>query len=180
VANPTTEAQQQAEEAATTAVEKGKEAGRSAREASGELVGEARDQVGDVTTEIKGQARQLLDDTRSQIRSQADSQKALLADALGTLGRELQALVNGQPDQAGNTGRYVEQAGNAVGNLAAQVRDRNVAGIVDDVQRFARRRPAVYLAAMAAAGFVAGRLARSTSDDRDRASTPGGGQADGP
>ena len=174
MAETTTDAREQAREAASTAVEQGKEAVGTAREVTGELLDETRDQVGTVTAEVKDQARRLFDDTRSQVRDQADNQRSQLAVALGTFSSELQALVNGRPDEAGAAGRYVLQAGNAVGELAAQVGDRDLAGIVDDVQRFARRRPGVFLAAVAATGFVAGRLARSaTDDDGDPASEPG-------
>lgn len=172
MADTTTGTRSQAKETAATAVEQGKETAGKAREATGELVDEARDQVGNVTTEVKDQARQLFDDTRSQLRDKADSQRSQLADAIGTLGDEFQALVNGRPDEAGTAGRYVQQAGNAVGDIAAQVRDRDLAGIVDDVQRFARRRPGVFLASVAATGFVAGRLARSASDNRNHDAEP--------
>ena len=161
----TTDARQKIEETASTAIEQGKEATHVAREATGTVVGDALDQVGNVTAEIRDQARQLVDDTKSQLRDKADSQTSHLADALGTFGSELQALVSGQSDTAGTAGRYVEQAGNVVGDLARQIRERNFEGLVDDVQRFARRRPGVFLAAVAATGFVAGRLARSAKDD---------------
>lgn len=171
----TTDARQKIEETASTAIEQGKEAGHVAREATGSVVGDALDQVSNVRDEVKGQARQLVDDTKSQLRDKADGQTSQLADALGTFGGELQALVSGQPDRAGTAGHYVEQAGNAVDDLARQIRERNFEGLVNDVQRFARRRPGVFLAAVAATGFVAGRLARSAKDDRDNdGELPGG------
>lgn len=175
MANTSTEARERAEETASSAVEQSKEMGRNARDAGGDLVDGAREQVGTVATEIRDQARQLVDDTRSQLQDQADGQRSQLAEALGAFGGELRALVDGRPEEAGTAGRYVEQVGGAVGELAAQIRERDLAGIVDDVQRFARRRPGVFLAAAAATGFLAGRLARSTTDDRAQAAVVGGG-----
>jgi hypothetical protein len=177
VANTSTEVRDRAEQTAATAVGQSRELGRDAREAGADLVDGARDQVGAVATEIRDQARQVVDDTRSRLQSQADSQRSQLAEALGAFGGELRALVDGRPDEAGTAGRYVEQVGGAVGELATQIRERDFAGIVDDVQRFARRRPGVFLAAVAATGFVAGRLARSTTDDRARTGTADGGEA---
>jgi hypothetical protein len=175
VANTSTEARDRAGRTASTAVEESKELGRNALDTGGDLVDEARDQVGAVATELRHQTRQLVDDTRSQLRDQADGQRSQLATALAAFGGELRALIDGHPDQAGTAGRYVDQAGKVVDELAGQIRDRDFAGIVDDVQRFARRRPGVFLAAVAATGFVAGRLARSASDDRSEANDAGDG-----
>ena len=43
----------------------------------------------------------------------------------------------------------------------SRLEDRGIEGVVDDVSRFARRRPGVFLLAAAGAGFVVGRFVRS-------------------
>jgi hypothetical protein len=111
----------------------------------------------------------MVDETRSQLRDKADAQTAGVADGLGRLADELRALANGHPDQAATVRRYVDQAGSAMADVAGQLRNKDFAGIVDDLQRFARRRPGAFLATSAAVGFIAGRLVRSARDDAGEA-----------
>jgi hypothetical protein len=47
--------------------------------------------------------------------------------------------------------------------------DLDIESIVTDVQRFARRRPAVFLLTAAVAGFGVGRVVRSSTADGDTA-----------
>ena len=60
-------------------------------------------------------------------------------------------------------------------SFASRLEDRGIEGVVDDVARFARRRPGVFLLAAAGAGFVVGRFVRSgVSVARDP--SPNGGR----
>jgi ElaB/YqjD/DUF883 family membrane-anchored ribosome-binding protein len=176
VADTTTGTRKQAKETASTAVEQGKEVSRATREAAGGVVQATREQVSNVTSEVQAQARQLVGETRAQLRHQADGQTTRFADALRNFGNELQALCNGQPDQAGTARRYVERAGTTLGDAASRLQQRNFEGLVEDLQGFARRRPGTFLAVVAAAGFAVGRLARSVQDgDSQPTRTEGGG-----
>jgi len=176
VANTPTDARDQSKEVASTAVDEAREVGQTAQTAAHDMTHEVRQEVGEITSELRQQARSVVDDTRSQLRDKADSQTASFADRLGGFASELQALSNGHPEQAETVRRYVDQAGSAVADVAGQLRTKNFAGLVEDVQRFARRRPGAFLAASVAAGFVAGRLVRSAKDESeaDTSSGPNG------
>jgi len=65
---------------------------------------------------------------------------------------------------------YVEKAANQIERLSSHVKDRNVRELVDDVERFARRRPAVFIGSAFVAGFLCSRLLKASApDDADEA-----------
>lgn len=164
MASTASNAREASKQAASTAVEESKEAAATVREAAGAVGQQVRQQAGEVTADLKGQAEQVVHETKAQLRSHADDQRSHLADAFGRFADELDALCKGRPDDAGTARHYVEQASTTLGGLGSQLREQTFDGLVDDVQRFARRRPGVFLAATAAAGLVAGRLARALNE----------------
>jgi hypothetical protein len=54
-----------------------------------------------------------------------------------------------------------QQAADRAGQLASWLQDREPGDLLDEVSRFARRRPGMFLALAAGAGVIAGRLTRS-------------------
>jgi len=177
VASTPTEAREQSKEVASTAVDEAREVGRTAQGAAQTVAEDVRGEVGQVTGELRQQARTMVDETRTQLREKADAQTAGVADGLGRFADELRALASGHPDQAATARRYLDQAGSVVADVAGQLRSKDFEGLVQDVQRFARRRPGAFLAASAAVGFVAGRLVRSAHDDAETEATPAGNGA---
>jgi hypothetical protein len=61
----------------------------------------------------------------------------------------------------------VNQASSRSGDIADWLQRHEPADILDEVSRFARRRPGLFLAIAAAAGLVAGRLARGLAAGND-------------
>jgi ElaB/YqjD/DUF883 family membrane-anchored ribosome-binding protein len=177
MASTTTEAREQGKEVASTAVDQARDVGRSARSATQSVAQDVRDEVGQVAGELRQQARTMVDETRTQLRDKADAQTTGVAERVGRLAEELRALANGHPEQAETARRYIDQAGSAIADVAGQLRDKDFETVVGDVQRFARRRPGAFLAATAAAGFVAGRLVRSMRDDAQSSPSPNGNGA---
>lgn len=173
MANTPTDAREQSKEVAATAIDEAREVGRTAQTAAQDVTHEVRQEVSEITSELRQRARGLVDDTRSQLRDKADSQTTSIADRLGGFAAELQALANGHPEQAETVRRYIDHAGSAVADVAGQLRTKNFAGLVQDVQRFARRRPGTFLATSVAAGFVAGRLVRSAKDESEAETSSG-------
>ena len=143
---------------------------------AGELAGAARDQargvaddarheVSAVVSEASTQARNLVDDARTALRHQARDGTTRAAGAIDDLGSRFRALAQGDAEGAGDLRRYADQMGERLATVADRVGERGVDGIVDDVQRFGRRRPGLFLAAAVATGFVAGRLFRGAQAD---------------
>ena len=139
-------------------------AGDAASTAGGEakrVVSEAKDQARSVVSEAKDQVSGLVSKARDELRTQTADRSQQAASGLRTLSDQLQALGEGRPDDAGPLAGYVTDARQQVASFASRLEYRGIDGVVDDVARFARRRPGMFLLAAAGAGFVVGRFVRS-------------------
>jgi hypothetical protein len=125
------------------------------------VVSEAKVQARSVVGEAKDQVSGLVQKTRDELRTQSTDRSRQAAGGLRTLSDQLQALTEGRPGDAGQLTGYVTDARQQVASFASRLEDRGIEGVVDDVARFARRRPGIFLLAAAGTGFVVGRLVRS-------------------
>ena len=182
-------AKEEATQVASTAVDQGKQTASAAAEAAGQtattatdgakhVASEAATQVTEVTRQATDQARELVSQASSQLHEQATTQTERAAGGLADLGRQLRALGDGQPDQAGMAGDAARQLADKVEGIADRIQERGFDGVVDDLRTFARRRPGAFLLGAAATGFVTVRLARGaqaaqqTGNGTGTASTP--------
>jgi hypothetical protein len=118
--------------------------------------------------ELVGRGRERVDE-EARVRSrQAAGGLRSFADQLGALGE-------GDPSRTGALGDYARQGRDALSHLAERLDDGPQA-VFDDVRRFARRQPVLFLAAAGAVGFVAGRLVRAAGRDSGQSSPPMPGQ----
>lgn len=183
-----TQAREQSKEVASQATEQGKQVATTAKDQATAVAHEAASQAGQVASEAKTQAAKAVDDAKQQVKGQAEAQTEKIAESLDRLHGQARALLAGNHEEAGPLADYAEEAVAKLGNLASQVRSRGFDGLMEDTQRFARRRPGVFLAGAAAAGFVAGRVMRSAKDEQQQQGTPsaqqqsssGGQRPDGP
>lgn len=150
----------QATEVATTAADQGKQVASTAAQETKQVAGQAMEQASAVAGVAKEQARTLLDQARTDVRAQADSQTERLAESLRGLAGQVQALLDGNTQDAGPLPDLARQASTQLESLAGRIGDRGLDGVVDDVTTFARRKPGLFLAGAAALGFVGGRLLR--------------------
>ena len=150
----------QATEVATTAADQGKQVAATAAQETKQVAGQAMDQVHAVAGEAKAQARSLFDQARTDVRSQADQQTERLAEGLRGFAGQVQALLDGRTEEAGPLPDLARQATSQIESLAGRIGDGGLDGVVEDVTRFARRKPGLFLAGAAALGFVGGRLLR--------------------
>jgi hypothetical protein len=124
----------------------------------------ARQSVAEVTEEAKHQAVDLAEDARRQLHDQARQQTDHLGSAIQDLGHKLHALADGRTDETGQVGDYTERVADQVDRIGGRVQELGFDGTVDELQRFARRRPGVFLMGAAAAGFAVSRLGRGAKD----------------
>jgi len=150
----------QAAEVATTAADQGKQVASTAAQETKQVAGQAMEQASAVAGVAKEQARTLLDQARTDVRAQADSQTERLAEGLRGLAGQVQALLDGNTQDAGQLPDLARQATTQLESLAGRIGERGLDGVVDDVTTFARRKPGLFLAGAAALGFVGGRLLR--------------------
>lgn len=141
------------------------DAKKQAADQASSVAGTARDKADAVKGEAAQQTRRIANEARDAARRQANEQTSRAASALQRTGDQLQALADGRSDETGPLGSYVEQAATRVHSWAELMESRGIDGLLDDVQRFARRRPGAFLIGAAAAGLVAGRLARNAGGD---------------
>lgn len=173
------EAADQAQEVASTAAEEGRRVARAAGRDAREVTDTAREQVGEVTSEAMEQGRGLLEEARDQLQEQADTQVERLAETLRRLGGEAAALADGSPGRAGAMPAYVRDVANRLEGLADEIDSRGVQGVLEELQRFARRRPGAFLVGAAIAGFGVGRLVRAGSGDSEESPAAMGAAAGG-
>lgn len=132
-----------------TAVGAGKEVAATAKEEAANVAGEA-----------KQQAQSLLSSATSELKSQASSQQEKLAGSLRGYADQLQGLGQGQPLEAGPLNDLVQQAASKGSEIVSFIENREPADLLDELRRYARRRPVMFLALCGLAGVVAGRITR--------------------
>ena len=152
------------------------------QQASG-VVSATKDEVASVTQDAKEHARDLVQQSREQLRTQASEQSQRVAGSLRELGQQLQGMAAGEAPAPGLVADVTNQAGSSVSRLAERLDRGGFETVVNDVKRFARRRPGVFVLGAVGAGFLAGRLLRSTDTgaivDAAKSSMGGGDQSGG-
>jgi hypothetical protein len=137
---------------------------------AGKHVGDvAREQASGVAAEAGRQGRNLLDQAQGQLQEQAAEGQQRIAKKLLSLSDELGSM-------AGNSNQGVavdlaQQAASRVRDAGHWLEKREPGQVANEVQSFARRRPAAFLLLAAGAGLVAGRLTRGLKDASTEAST---------
>ncbi|MFF5455040.1 hypothetical protein ACFY40_27985 [Streptomyces sp. NPDC012950] len=172
--DPNRQHESRAAEVARTAQDK---AGDSASLVGGkatEVGGTVKEQAGNVVGEATAQAKDLAGEMRTQLQGQAETQTRRLAENVRRLSQELRELgENGKPDST--VADLARRAADGGHQVASHMEKRGPDGLVSDLQGFARRRPGVFLAGAALAGFVVARAGKSIG----AASSGGTGATDG-
>jgi hypothetical protein len=152
-------------EVAGTAKDQASDVANQATEAARDVAGQAKEQVKNVANEAGAQARELMDRTRGELRDQAQARTDRVAGGLRSFSEQLTALAEGRPEEAGQLTGYARQAQQQVSQFASRLESGGFDGAVRDMASYARRRPMVFLAGCAAAGFFLGRTVRAARAD---------------
>jgi hypothetical protein len=169
-----------AREMASTAKDETNRVAHAATDATKNVAGEAGAQAAAMLDEAKSQLGSMVDSAKQEVRSQLDDRTHQAAQGLQAFSRQLTALHDGRTQEAGHLGALVGDAQRRVERYAQTLETRGPEGLVQDVAAFARRRPLMFLAAAAATGFAAGRLARAgAAAQRDRQIDARYGRSDG-
>jgi hypothetical protein len=132
----------------------------------------AREQASGVAVEAGRQGRDLLHQAQGQLEEQAAQGQQRLAKQLLSLSDELRSMADAS-DQGGMAASLASQAASRARNAGQWLDDRKPSQVADEMQSFARRRPAVFLALAVGAGLVAGRLTRGLKDaNSDNSAAP--------
>jgi ElaB/YqjD/DUF883 family membrane-anchored ribosome-binding protein len=156
-------AKQQAGDVAGGAADAGKHVASVAGEQAQQVAGEA-----------KSQAKDLLHQTRGELTAQASEQQKRVAGGLRALSDEFGSMAD-KSDNQGIATDVTRQAAQRAHAVASWLDDREPGQILDEVTRFARRKPGTFLALAAGAGLLAGRLGRNltAANSSDSSSSSG-------
>ena len=143
----TQDTKEQAQEAVTTAADEGKH-----------VAGVVGDEVQNVAGQAKDQARGLLEDALGQIDDQSRTQRDRLVGTLQSVSSDLEGMASS--GDSGLAAQVAQQVAEGARGLSTHLDGREPSDLLEDVRRFARRRPGLFLLGALGAGVVVGRLAR--------------------
>jgi hypothetical protein len=141
---------------------------RTAADKSGEIAGTVGEQAGRVASETRQQARNLLHEGREQLTGQARQGQQRAAEGLHTIATQLEQMSEKTEGQ-GVAQEVARQAAERTHGVASWLEHREPGDLIDEVRKFARRKPGVFLLGAVLAGAAVGRLTRGAiaaqSDD---------------
>jgi hypothetical protein len=102
---------------------------------------------------------------RERATAQLENQKGRATDGIGSVAQAVRQSTQQLRDQKHDTiAQYVEKAAEQLDRFSNRLREKDVSELVEDVQRFARRQPALFIGAAFAAGLLGARFLKSSSD----------------
>jgi hypothetical protein len=117
-----------------------------------------------VAGQVQEQAGQVIEQARQQATQQLSSQKERAVGTLGTLASVLHDAGRQARDQDEATiGQWIDMVADQIESASGSIRDQDFNQLVMNTGQFARKQPALFLAAAFAAGFVAARLLKSSA-----------------
>jgi ElaB/YqjD/DUF883 family membrane-anchored ribosome-binding protein len=112
-----------------------------------------------------GSGRGVMERVRETATAQLSNQKERATSSIGSVAQAVRQSAQPLRDNRQDViAQYVEKAADQLDRFSTRLRDRDVSDIVDDVQRFARQRPALFVGAAFAAGILAARFLKSSAD----------------
>lgn len=140
----------------------------TATDAAKNVAHTAKDEAASVAGEAKSQLKDLYAQSRTELGDQAATQQARLATGLKSMGDELGSMARNS-EGGGVATDIVQQIATRVSDAASWLDTRDPTSVLDEVKRFARKRPLVFIAGAAIAGLVAGRLVRAVASNQHNA-----------
>ena len=116
-----------------------------------------------------GRSTGMVDRVRDTAAAQLTTQKTRATEALGSVAAALRQ--SSQPLRDNNQPMLADYAGKAADQLeqfSTRFRERDLTELMDDVNRFARRQPALFVGAAFAVGALAARFLKSSPDGQRR------------
>lgn len=124
------------------------------------VIDTAKSEASSVAHEAKYQAKDLFAQSQQELKDQARTQQERVAGGLRTVGGDLQSMADGAASDS-LAADLVRQVSTRVSLASDWLSEREPADVLNEVKRFARRRPGVFILSAAIAGIVVGRLTRA-------------------
>lgn len=141
-----------------------------ARAGGQHVAGVAKEETKHVASEAASQAQNLWYQTRSELVDQTSQQQQRVAGGLRSLGEELASMARSS-EQQGVASDLAHRAAEQARTAAQWLENREPGSVVDEVKRFARRKPGTFLAMAAGLGVLGGRLSRSMMPQHESGSS---------
>jgi len=135
---------------------------QTAAESGSAVAQTAGDEAKHVAAEAARQSRNLMDEARRQATEQAAGQQRKAVGGLRAVGDELHSMAQ-QSGQSGLASEFAYQASDQAHSLADWLDGHGPGELLDEVRRFAQRKPGTFLLGAALAGVLAGRLTRGVT-----------------
>lgn len=138
-----------------------------AQQAAGEMAGTLKQEAHQVADEAKTQAKDLAQSAKQEASSQLSTQKDRLAVQSRGISEDLERISRGERPESDLVNQAVAMLSDRARRVTEQLESKEPMDLLDDMRRFAARRPGTFLAIAAGVGLVAGRLTRGMKDAQD-------------
>jgi vacuolar-type H+-ATPase subunit H len=121
--------------------------------------------VSDALSEAKSTASEVVSQASQEAQGAVDQQKGRAAERIESVAgalRQTGAQLDAQEHTA--FARYTDAAAEQLERFSEFLNNRNAADLLQEVDRFARRQPELFVAGALAGGFLLGRFLKSTSE----------------
>ncbi|GGC81973.1 hypothetical protein GCM10011512_05910 [Tersicoccus solisilvae] len=139
----------------------------TAAHAAKDVAGTARREAANVKDEAVGQAKSMVSSLKDEASSQASTQQQRLAEQSRNISDDLRRVAQGEKPESDLVNRVVSTVADRAERFTTQLENKEPADLLQDVRRFAARRPGTFLAIAAGVGLLAGRLTRGLKDAAD-------------
>lgn len=127
------------------------------------VVQQVQQQIRPVVEQTQQRAGEMMDQARTQVVSQLENQKERATGGLGTVAHALrQTGQQLREKQQEGIAQYTDRAAETVERFSEYLNGRDVHQLIGEVEEYARRQPAVFLAGAFALGFLAARFLKSS------------------
>jgi hypothetical protein len=158
-----------------TAKNEASELKHTAAEQGRNVVDTAKHEASAVLGEAKWQAKDLYAQTQRELKDQAKTQQQRIAVGLRSVSDELGSMAASSPN-SGVATDLVRQVSSRLSGASAWLGNRDPGAVLQEVKRFARRKPGTFILAAVVVGVAAGRLTRAlasnASDEKAAADAP--------
>ena len=112
----------------------------------------------------------LLGGVKQRVTSRVDEQKNRAADGLGGIADVFRTAGNELRMENETLASYVDAASDQMRRVADHIRERGVTDMIDDLNQFARRRPALFIGGAFLVGLGIARFLKSSAGNSDNRS----------
>lgn len=141
----------------------------SDRSADRETTDEVREKAGQAMDKAKTETSETMDKAKQQAKSMVEERKAQTARSLETFAetfRESGQKLRDRDER--QLASYTERTADQVEQFSNYLRSKDTDEVIEDVERFARRQPEVFVGGAVALGLLAARFLKSSGRRRRR------------